>query len=1018
MSMRSCARLLLNCIVFALAGNGSSSAQHFVFSTYGQGSGLTNLNVSSFVQDHTGRIWVGTESGVFIADGARFIKQKAFDDAHVELTRAMHEDRSGRIWVLDSRHLVYWKDGVLRPIDQFSAKILSAEGVDLVSVSGDPDAIYVLQDGKLRRISSTDGGRTWQVTPALSPALLQQYKELRALSTVLSVNSALWAGCGQSICRLDLAQQRVQVFGNGEGVAPDTWKRFLLTRDGSLWARGGKRILCLPHGASRFSAPVAVPKNLDLNVQEASLLEDTAGNIVLNLAKGIASLSGRNWHTIDEHSGLPEDELQTLFLDRTGDLWLAPLGHGVMRWHGYGEWEGWTTSEGLGSNVVWSSARDHAERLWVVTHAGLDSLDPRQNKVVSQSASLPFKRLYTVAVDSRQHVWTGDASGQVIDFNPQNGKARIATSQLGRIFLIKIDKQEHIWVCSRAGLSFFSSADGWTTPHLAANGFPDGYAWALTEGADNTIWATTGRGLFRLQNNRWEHIDLPFPGGTSYNFMIAAAPDGTLWAQSKKPSPMLHLKVAANAAHVIGSVDTAMLGSDNITFVDTDSRGWVWVGSDNGVQVYNGTRWVQCTQDDGLLWDDTDFHGFYADPDGSIWIATSAGLSHLIHPEHLFTQEAPKVQFAEVRLANLDISGQPNRSFDLREPALSVRLLNTNYNRRNAIVYRFRLDGLEREWQDTDGALIRYPALNPGAYSLSVVAYDQRLHLTSSPLTLSFTVLEPWWRRTWFRSIEGLAAMLLLYGTWRVSVHLLVLRQQELEALVASRTLELEREKCELLNTRSALLETTRRDSLTGLLNRAAIFAEMKSMCATAFGTGTPLAIAMADLDSFKSINDTYGHVFGDLVLRECAGRIGHAVRPTDWVGRYGGEELLILLPGLTRSDAAHRLEELRLAIAGTPICDGRASVTVTCSFGVAWLDPTPKEIEVLVTRADQALYLAKQNGRNRVEFAYEGDEGVLAKNHHLVTHADRESRSRASFSALTSKISVETHRDLDATPA
>ncbi len=246
-------RLLGICISLVLAISSSSSAQHFVFSTYGQASGLTNLNVSSFLQDHTGTIWVGTESGVFIADGPRFVRQKVFDTAHVELTRAMHEDASGRIWVMDSRHLVYWKDGVVRPIDQFSLKLLTAEGVEIISLSGDPDAVYILRDGELIRISSRDHGSTWQVTPALSHTFLEQHRELHALSTVLGVGGYVWAGCGKAICRMDLLHESVQIFDNQHGVAPDTWKRFLLARDGSLWVRGGKDVLRLRPGATHFS---------------------------------------------------------------------------------------------------------------------------------------------------------------------------------------------------------------------------------------------------------------------------------------------------------------------------------------------------------------------------------------------------------------------------------------------------------------------------------------------------------------------------------------------------------------------------------------------------------------------------------------------------------------------------------------------------------------------------------------------------------------------------------------------
>jgi diguanylate cyclase (GGDEF)-like protein len=123
----------------------------------------------------------------------------------------------------------------------------------------------------------------------------------------------------------------------------------------------------------------------------------------------------------------------------------------------------------------------------------------------------------------------------------------------------------------------------------------------------------------------------------------------------------------------------------------------------------------------------------------------------------------------------------------------------------------------------------------------------------------------------------------------------------------------------------------------------------------------------MLDLDHFKRINDEYGHLIGDQVLQEFAKRCECSVREVDLVGRYGGEELMILLPETDRKTALQVAERLRTTIASTPIQVFGKEISVTVSIGVTTQDENTTDLETLIARADQALYIAKHKGRNRV---------------------------------------------------
>ncbi len=167
----------------------------------------------------------------------------------------------------------------------------------------------------------------------------------------------------------------------------------------------------------------------------------------------------------------------------------------------------------------------------------------------------------------------------------------------------------------------------------------------------------------------------------------------------------------------------------------------------------------------------------------------------------------------------------------------------------------------------------------------------------------------------------------------------------------------------------SLRLQATR-DALTGIRNRGAILETLRRESARAAHSGGPIGVIMADLDRFKWINDTFGHPAGDAVLREAASRIAAAIRPGDALGRYGGEEFLIVLPGCGQAGIQGVAERVRGAVSASPVETPVGPVSVTLSLGAAASGgPWPAE-EDLIRLADEALYRAKAAGRNRVELA------------------------------------------------
>lgn len=176
----------------------------------------------------------------------------------------------------------------------------------------------------------------------------------------------------------------------------------------------------------------------------------------------------------------------------------------------------------------------------------------------------------------------------------------------------------------------------------------------------------------------------------------------------------------------------------------------------------------------------------------------------------------------------------------------------------------------------------------------------------------------------------------------------------------------------ELVEAREVMRAEVRKDSLTQLSTRAVVMELLDqelSRSQRSMSRDMPVSVVMADLDHFKCINDTYGHLAGDTVLREVARRMRDAVRPYDTIGRYGGEEFLLVLSDCDAEGAMALAQRLIRAVSHTPIHLAETILTVTLSAGVA-TSGIIQHPEALITAADRALYHAKAQGRNRVEVA------------------------------------------------
>jgi len=227
----------------------------------------------------------------------------------------------------------------------------------------------------------------------------------------------------------------------------------------------------------------------------------------------------------------------------------------------------------------------------------------------------------------------------------------------------------------------------------------------------------------------------------------------------------------------------------------------------------------------------------------------------------------------------------------------------------------------------------------------------------------------------------------LIFTTYGVHLPLSILTECEIGLLIGlglgfmiasffSINRRLDETRSQLVKAHVALEQQALTDVLTGLPNRRAIMLDLEQEIERARRSSRPLTLVFFDGDRFKTINDTYGHVVGDIVLRQLGERAGSVLRAGDTLGRLGGEEFIALLPQTASREAILVAERLRVAIAALPLAcfEVEGGIPVTVSVGVASYPGDGVTSDVLLHKADQAMYCAKIEGRNQVRAASEAE--------------------------------------------
>lgn len=506
-----------------------------------------------------------------------------------------------------------------------------------------------------------------------------------------------------------------------------------------------------------------------------------------------------------------------------------------------------------------------------------------------------------------------------------------------------------LWIGTSSGM-VRRSPSGHFQSWSRADGFP---AWAVFDflrDNDGSLWIASDRGLLRLRDDRLSHYGDDIHPPHEVVFRILDDQHGNLWLSSN--NGLLRVAKADLDRHATDPSQPLPLEIFDHNDGMPDSQA-------NGSSQPAGWR----TQD------------------GRLWFPTARGVA-IVDPEAARRQHDYPIRLL-IQSAQIDgIEHDPVEPDTRLSGGKRVRIRYASANLRGSekLRYRYRMWGMDQGWiegNETQEAV--YTNLPPGHLRFEVQAMRMPVDWErASPgriaqAELHLHIPQPWWRQPHWMALEILGVLLLLWLGYSLSMR----RQRYIRARMQQR---IERATQEVRKQRDALAEATREreillaqlayqarhDALTGLPNRRA-GDEFLDQAIEQARKGIPLAIALFDLDHFKRINDRHGHGVGDDVLRSIGNHVARRLGPGAFVGRHGGEEFLICLPGFTLQAAFKRIDALRQESAELKLDYGKGPVQCTFSAGLTdWHEGDT--VQALLGRADALLYRAKAAGRNRVE--------------------------------------------------
>lgn len=640
-------------------------------------------------------------------------------------------------------------------------------------------------------------------------------------------------------------------------------------------------------------------------------------------------------------NSLSHNSVMTITEDPKGNFWLGTDGGGLNYWDVKSEqFTHYRYDEGNPNSPASDAILDtylDGQYLWFsMWNGGLNRMNLSNNHIVRY----PFRRKSIAGYSRSDHL------------------------NIGHVWKIHDDHQGNLFLGTHgAGLAIFDQQTNQFSHYnfdpKKPKGMPSEIVWEIFQSDDGSPWigSLSGTCLFILDSGECDR-----PAGTEHLFSgtsdqsitnIFQDAKGIFWLGSDsglyRYDSQTHELVRFGKEHG--------LENETVRTVIKDNAGKLWLGHKRGISSFdeNKKTFTNYTHFQGQMIGEINARSAQLTRTGKILFGGAKGL-YIVEPEKLNrNNDKSKIVITELKVlakpvrigdgtnlikAAIDKTKSIELSHEQRMLTLNFSAL--NFRHATASHYAYYLEGFDNDWiQIGQQRSATYTNLNPGTYTFKVKASSNSIDWSAAPATMEIIILPPLWKTPWAYALYAATTVTLGYIIFMLGRY------------------KRRSEKFEVLSIT---------DPLTGLFNRAGIHSIVNKIHHDTV-SGKALGMMLIDIDHFKAVNDNYGHDVGDDVITALSDTFKTTVRSSDYIGRWGGEEFILICPNSTENSINKLANRVRKTIAQHPIQTKGHSLAITVSIGYGTTEAN-EHFEHALKRIDVALYHAKNNGRNIAQTA------------------------------------------------